>query len=84
MGTALLGGLLIGFFVVGWLGVFVLPVVVAIYQCIALFFLIKRKGINSQDKIDYNPMKKYMFQFSWTYITTTAFAIAAHFIRFFF
>lgn len=42
MGNALLGGIIIGFFVKGWLGVFILPVIVAIYQSIALFFQIKR------------------------------------------
>lgn len=70
MRTAFLGGIIIGTFIVGWLGVFVLPVFVAIYQCIALFFLIKRKRINlSQMKEFSNPIAEIKYNLhasSWT------------------
>jgi hypothetical protein len=99
MGNALLGGILIGLFVKGWLGVFILPVIVAIYQCIALFFQIKRmdsskvKGLSKlYSKINFNTnkslgiiwfdsMRIYAIQFGWTYITSTGFAVVAHFMR---
>lgn len=46
MKTAVLGGIVIGVFVVNWLGVFVLPIAVAIYQCIALLFLMTWRGVD--------------------------------------
>lgn len=45
MGTAIFGGVIIGLFIKGWLGIFILPVIVAFYQCLALFFIIKQKKI---------------------------------------
>ncbi len=48
MRNALLGGKLIGMFVNNWLGVFILPIAVAFYQCIALFFLMSWRGVNPQ------------------------------------
>lgn len=59
MGNALFGGILIGVFVKGWLGVFVLPVFVAIYQCISLFYLVKRNGFNRKKfKSDYEEFQQ--------------------------
>lgn len=75
MATALIGGLIIGFFIKGWVGVFIMPVVVTIYQCVTLFFLMKRKGIIQK--------RTFVIQFGWTYLTTTGFAVVAHFIKIF-
>lgn len=97
MANALLGGVIIGYFVIGWLGVFILPVFVAIYQCIALFNL-KRKGriisefVNPYAEIHYNlytsqwskwidSIKIYLIQFAWTYITTAVVALMIYFIK---
>lgn len=70
MWTAIIGGLIIGLQVKGWFGIFILPVAVALYQCVALFFLIKQKRISlSQIKGFTNPIAEVhnnLYVRSWT------------------
>ena len=45
MGTAVIGGLFIGFYATDWLGRFLLPFAVGIIDCIELFYAIHKKPL---------------------------------------
>lgn len=70
MGSAIFGGIIIGLSVKGWLGIFILPVAVAFYQCVSLYFLVKQKRINiSQIKGFTNPYAEFHYNLdasAWT------------------
>jgi len=77
--NALLGGLIIGFFVKGWMGVFVLPVFVAIFQCIE-FFVKKRKSINvSEFTNPYTEAHYNLYTSSWEKFIDSIMIYIVHF-----
>ncbi len=88
MRNALLGGIIIGILIKGWLGVFVLPVFVALFQCVELFFLLRKQNkvfalVDKEIKryFDVNNIRTFAVQFFWSYITTTVFAMVVYFIK---
>lgn len=48
MGTEVIAGLIFGMFVIGWWGIFILPLVIGLLQCVRLYFLKRKKIINSK------------------------------------
>ena len=84
MWTAIIGGLIIGLLVKGWFGIFILPVSVALYQCVALFFLIKQKRISlSQTKGFTNPYAEIHYKLYASSRTKWADSLKIYVIQFF-
>ena len=50
MGTAIIGGLVIGFGCNDWLGRCVLVAAVGLYACVELFFTMRKRNLNSRQR----------------------------------
>lgn len=80
MGTAIIGGIVIGIFIKGWIGIFVLPVFIGMYYCIKMYRRAKWDALlrfDLKNAITVN----YFSLFFWPYALTVLIALVVKIAR---